>query len=150
MKIRPINDEFAVTEQITVTDVDALAAQGVKGLLCNRPDAEAPDQPAYADIEAAARRHGMTVRSVPVVASQISAGDVQAFSSAYAELPRPLVAWCRTGTRSITLWAMDQSAKGMSGQEILEVARSAGYDLSDTVRKLENQKQSQQESQQTP
>lgn len=140
MKIRPINDGFAVTEQITVEDVEALAAQGVKGLLCNRPDGEAPDQPAYADIEAAARRHGMSVHSVPVVASQISDADVQAFGSAYAELPRPLVAWCRTGTRSITLWALDQAAKGMSGQEILEVAGSAGYDLSETVRRIEQQK----------
>jgi len=150
MKLRPINDEFAVTEQITVADVEALAAQGIKGLLCNRPDAEAPDQPAYADIEAAARRLGMSVRSVPVVASQISAGDVQAFSNAYAELPRPLVAWCRTGTRSITLWAMDQSAKGMAAQEILEVARNAGYDLSETVRKLESQKTDPNEGHPTP
>ena len=70
MRLRPVNDEFAVTEQITVADVEALAAQGVKSLLCNRPDGEAPDQPAYADIEAAARRLGMSVRSVPVVASQ--------------------------------------------------------------------------------
>ena len=140
MKIRPINDEFAVTEQITVEDVKALAAQGVKGLLCNRPDGEAPDQPPFADIEAAARQHGMSVRSVPVVASRINDADVQAFSEAYTELPRPLVAWCRTGTRSITLWALDQAKKGKSGEEILEVARNAGYDLSETVRKIESQK----------
>lgn len=150
MRLRPVNDEFAVTEQITVADVEALAAQGVKSLLCNRPDGEAPDQPAYADIEAAARRLGMSVRSVPVVASQISADDVNAFSDAYAELPRPLVAWCRTGTRSITLWAMDQSAKGRASEEILEVACNAGYDLSDTVRKLESQKSDAKAGHQAP
>lgn len=141
MNLKRINEGFAVTEQVSITDVETLAAQGVKSLICNRPDGESPGQPSYGEIEATARRLGMAVAHVPVVSGQITDKDVQAFGHAYNTMPNPLVAYCRTGTRSIMLWAIDQGNKGMSSQEILNTGSSAGYDLGDTVKRIESGRQ---------
>ncbi|MDP1931525.1 MAG: TIGR01244 family sulfur transferase [Gammaproteobacteria bacterium] len=140
MNLKTINEGFAVTEQIGVADVEALASQGVRSLICNRPDGEVADQPAYAEIERAALQHGMSIRNLPVVSSKIEDFHIRAFAEAYAELPRPLVAYCRSGTRSITLWALAQGAQGMPIEQIVAVATAAGYDLADTVRRIESSK----------
>lgn len=142
MNLKKINEGFSVTEQLSVADVEALAAQGVKSLLCNRPDSEVADQPSYSQIADAAAQHGMAIRNVPVVTGKMTDADVQAFSQAYDELPRPLVAYCRSGTRSINLWALSQGAQGMPVAQIMAVGGAAGYDLSDAVRRIEASAQS--------
>ncbi|MEZ5526689.1 MAG: TIGR01244 family sulfur transferase, partial [Gammaproteobacteria bacterium] len=136
MIIKTVNEEFSVAEQLSVADVEALAAQGVKSLICNRPDGEAGDQPAFADIEAAAKQHGLEIRNVPVVSGQMTDQDVAKFGEAYAEVPKPLVAYCRTGTRSINLWALDQGSRGMPASAIVAAGQAAGYDLGDAVKRL--------------
>lgn len=137
MIIKKVNEGFAVAEQLNVSDVADLAAQGVKSLICNRPDGEVAGQPSYAEIAAAAQQQGMSIRHVPIVSGQFGPIDVQAFGAALAELPQPVVAYCRTGTRSINLWALVQGGKGMPGADILSVGNAAGYDLSDCVRRVE-------------
>ncbi|MDO8273651.1 MAG: TIGR01244 family sulfur transferase [Gammaproteobacteria bacterium] len=137
MIIRKVNEGFAVAEQLNVSDVADLAAQGVKSLICNRPDGEVAGQPSYAEIAAAAQQQGMSIRHVPIVSGQFGPADVQAFGAALAELPQPVVAYCRTGTRSINLWALVQGGKGMPGADILSMGNAAGYDLSDCVRRVE-------------
>lgn len=129
MDIRQITEEFAVAEQLSVADIEILAGQGVKSVICNRPDAEAEDQVNFAEIETAAQSHGMQVRYIPVVSGQIQDKDVVQFASAQTEMLSPLVAYCRTGTRSITLWALDQQAKGVPESQLLATAQKAGYDL---------------------
>ncbi|MCB1664138.1 MAG: TIGR01244 family phosphatase [Pseudomonadales bacterium] len=136
MNIKSVSEEFSVSEQLSVADVEALAAQGVKSLICNRPDGESGDQPAFADIEAAAKKLGLEVCSIPVVSGQISDQDVAKFGQAFASMPKPLLAYCRTGTRSINLWALDQGGKGMPASAIMAAGQSAGYDLSDAVKRL--------------
>ncbi|MES3007729.1 MAG: TIGR01244 family sulfur transferase [Pseudomonadota bacterium] len=138
MNVKKVNESFAVTEQLSVEDVAALAAQGVKSLICNRPDGEAPGQPSYAEIAAAAQQHGMSIRHVPIVSGQVSQADVEAFGAALTELPAPVVAYCRSGTRSINLWALDQGSKGMPVAEILKTGSALGYDLTASVQKIES------------
>ncbi|MDY7099213.1 MAG: sulfur transferase domain-containing protein, partial [Pseudomonadota bacterium] len=87
------------------------------------------DQTAHAEIEAAAQRHGLEVRYVPVVSGKVTDADVEAFDKAMHELPAPALAYCRTGTRSATLWALSQAGH-LSTDAILKTAASAGYDLS--------------------
>lgn len=138
MNLKKINEGFSVTEQLSVADVEALAAQGVKSLICNRPDGEVADQPSYSQIAEAAAQAGMAIRNVPVVTGKMTDADVQAFSQAYDELPRPLVAYCRSGTRSVNLWALAQGAQGMPVAQIMAAGSAAGYDLSDAVRRIES------------
>ncbi len=136
MDIKTIAPDLSVTPQILPQDVGLTASQGFRSIIINRPDGEGSDQPERADIEDAAKRLGIEVRYVPVVPGKMTEADIQAFGQAMAELPAPTLAFCRTGKRSITLWAMSQ-ASHLSPAAILETAKSAGYDLAGLRPKLD-------------
>lgn len=127
MQIHPLAGSLSVSPQIDVADIAALAAQGFRGIVNNRPDGEEPGQPDNATLEAAARAAGLAWRHIPVVGGQFEPEQLRAFSAALAELPGPLLAFCRSGTRCSALWALQ--AEG-SPDDILATARAAGYDLS--------------------
>lgn len=131
MTVKQVTRNFAVADQLTRDDVDQLSQQGIRSIICNRPDGELPGQPAYEEIAAAARAHDIRMVNIPVVGGRLSSEDVQSFGMALDDLPDPLVAYCRSGTRSITLWALDQGARGTPVEEIIAAGRQAGYDLSE-------------------
>lgn len=136
MEVKVVTEGFAVSSQIFLSEMDSIATLGFKSLLCNRPDAESSDQTSFAEIEKSAHALGMKIEWVPVVSGKITQEDVQAFSKSFDRLPKPLLAYCRTGTRSINLWALAQGIQGMPSQEILDRGKTAGYDLTDAVRML--------------
>ncbi len=125
---RKVTEALTVSPQIGPDDVPEIEAAGFRTILCNRPDGEAPDQSDFAAIEAAARKAGLEVRHQPVVSGRLTEEDVKAFEAAIEELPAPVFAYCRSGTRCITLWALAESARRPTA-EILELAKAAGYDL---------------------
>jgi uncharacterized protein (TIGR01244 family) len=127
MQPRPLSKELSVSTQIAVDDIAALAAKGFRSVINNRPDGEEPGQPSNAALAAAASQAGLDYRHIPVVSGQLQEAQVTAFSAALAEMPAPVLAFCRTGTRSSTLWALQ--APG-TADAILETASAAGYDLS--------------------
>ena len=106
MKITPLTPEFSVSPQIRPEDVAEIAAAGYRAILCNRPDGEDAGQPVYALVEAAARAAGLETLHVPVVSGAITQGNVEDFRAAVADLPTPLLAYCRSGTRCANLWDM--------------------------------------------
>jgi sulfide:quinone oxidoreductase len=106
MKVVQITEDYSVSPQIAVEDVAEIARLGFRTLMCNRPDAEDPGQPDFARIAAAAEAHGLVVSHVPVQSGGITPQDVDAFRAAMAELPRPVFAYCRSGTRSQNLWRL--------------------------------------------
>jgi sulfide:quinone oxidoreductase len=130
MDIRTVDTGLSVGPQITSAEVAELARRGFKTIICNRPDGEAPEQPGFAAIEAAARAAGMSAHHIPVVPGGIAAGDVKRFALALAEFPAPVFAYCRTGTRSTALWALSAAGSGQSVDAVLAHAAKAGYDLS--------------------
>ncbi len=130
LEIKTVTPAFSVSAQVTVDDIAELARRGVKALICNRPDGEAADQPNFAEIETAAAGAGIQVAYQPVVSGAFSETDVDDFLTAMERLPQPLHGYCRTGTRSITLWSLAQQRRGASRQELLEQAQNCGYDLS--------------------
>ena len=131
MNIKQVVDGVAVAEQISASDVDQLAAEGFRSIICNRPDGESADQPDYVDIKLAAGRNGMQIRGVPVVSGKIANADVAAFAQALQDLPGPVLAYCRSGTRSIQLWALASASQGVAAADIVNAARQAGYDLAE-------------------
>ncbi len=137
MDIRPLTPEISVSPQIAAADVADLAARGFRAIVCHRPDGEGVDQPGFAEIQTAAEAAGLTIRHQPVVSGKVSDEQAQAFDALMAELPRPVLAYCRTGTRSATMWALSQAGKRPL-PDILARARAAGYDLSGVVRRLAN------------
>ncbi|MGH7023523.1 MAG: TIGR01244 family sulfur transferase [Caulobacteraceae bacterium] len=124
---RQVTASFAVSPQIGAADVGRASSQGFKQIINNRPDGESPDQPPGAEIEAAARAHGLDYVAIPVT-GRLTAEQAKAMAEAAAA--GPTLAFCRTGTRSITAWALGQVATGaLSREELLRLAAAAGYDL---------------------
>ena len=136
MDIKYIAPDFSVTAQLQPQDVGLAASQGFRSVIINRPDGEASGQPVSKELVEAASRHGLEVRYLPVVPGNVTDADVKAFHEAMHELPAPALAFCRTGTRSMTLWALSQ-ARRLSVDAILKTAAQAGYDLGGLRARLE-------------
>ena len=128
MQIKQLTPFLHVSPQITEADLGILAAQGVRSVINNRPDGEGEDQPGAAALSAAAKGLGLAYRHIPVVSGKVTDGDVEAFGAALGELQGPVLAFCRTGTRSTTLWALGE-AWHLDPDVILRTAAAAGYDL---------------------
>lgn len=112
MDIKPLTPALSVSPQIMPEEVRAVHDAGFRSIICNRPDGESDDQPEFATIAKAARDLGMPAVYQPVIPGQITAEDVAAFGKALTDLPGPVLAFCRTGTRSANLWSQlnDQNA----------------------------------------
>lgn len=108
MEIRKLDENVAIMGQPTPGAVEDLKRSGFAAMICNRPDDEGPGQPPYAEIAAEAARFGMQARYLPVVPGKITQEDGAAFAALLAELPKPIIAYCRTGNRSETLWKLAQ------------------------------------------
>jgi uncharacterized protein (TIGR01244 family) len=127
---RRVTDDFTTAPQISVADVAQAAAMGFTTIICNRPDGEDPGQPTAAEIEAAATAAGLTYAHIPVRGAPGPA-EVEAMRQAVDAAPGPVLAYCRSGTRSITTWAIGQAMSGaMARGELVSLGRAAGYDLS--------------------
>lgn len=108
MTITEITPEYSVASQIAPDDVAEIAARGFRAIMCNRPDGESPDQAQVAVIRAAAAAHGLGFAFVPVVSGNIQQPDVAGFGTALADLPSPVLAYCRSGARCHTLWRLSR------------------------------------------
>jgi sulfide:quinone oxidoreductase len=128
MKLNILTPNVTVLAQPTAEEVEQLAERGYRSIIGNRPEGETPDQPAWTELKAAATRHGMEAVQIPVVANAISARDVQQFRVALERLPKPIAAFCRTGTRSALLWALANEA-GLTADERIRIAATEGCDL---------------------
>ncbi|HBV55744.1 MAG TPA: TIGR01244 family phosphatase [Rhodobacteraceae bacterium] len=137
MDARALSSKISVAPQITADDVAKAKAAGFRAIICNRPDGEGADQPAFAEIAAAAKKAGLETRYLPIVSGKVSDDDATDFGKALIELPGPVLAYCRTGTRSATLWSL-----AMAGDkplpDILQAAKGAGYDMAGVVRRIAN------------
>jgi len=95
----------------------------------NRPDGESPDQPSSAVMQAAAETAGLSYHFIPLGRDGVSPQMVDAETEALEGSAGPVLAFCRSGTRSTTLWALSQAGK-VPAQEIVTAAAHAGYDIS--------------------
>ncbi|KQQ14205.1 NAD(FAD)-dependent dehydrogenase [Methylobacterium sp. Leaf123] len=129
MDAHSITSDLSVAPQIRPDDIPAIASAGFRSILCNRPDAESPDQPSFREIEQRAEQAGLVARYLPVTSGHITDADVAAFEAATEALPKPVLAYCRTGTRSATLWSHAEARRGQAEAEILAATKAAGYDL---------------------
>jgi len=140
MDIRKIDDTISVTPQIRVDDVAEAARLGFKTLVANRPDHEEPGQPSMADIEAAAKEHGLEWVYMPVESGNITDEDVDRFAPMIRGAAKPVLAFCRSGTRCTILWALS-AARSNPAREIFTKARNAGYDISGLAPRMAQQAQ---------
>jgi uncharacterized protein (TIGR01244 family) len=127
---RHVTDDISVSPQISLADVEAAAAAGFRTLINNRPDGEDPAQPSSHEMEAAAREAGLAYFHIPVRGGP-TPEQVETTRKVLAEAARPVLAFCRSGTRSIITWSLSEAASGArSRDELIGLGRAAGYDLS--------------------
>ena len=129
-EFRQVTDQFSVAPQIELDDIPRAAEAGFTLLINNRPDGEQPGQPTSAEVEAAAKAAGLAYAHIPVAGGPTPA-TVNAEMALVAEASGPILAFCRSGTRSIMTWSIGQAISGeRSRAELIALGAKAGYDLS--------------------
>ena len=129
MDIKHLYGTLSVSEQIKLADLKAIAASGIKTIINNRPDGEVPRQPHSETLSKRARELGLTYHYIPVISGKMTDENVADFSEVIQNDEGPILAFCRTGTRSTMLWALSQKGS-LPSDAIIKEASKAGYDLS--------------------
>ena len=126
--VRHITDRYAISPQIRPEHLAALSARGYTTVVALRPDGEGSDQPAAADLEAAAKTHGIKFVYVPVTSAGISEPQVGALASALAGDTGKVLAYCRSGSRAARVWSLVEASRpqGLDTAGILAAVKDAG------------------------
>jgi len=121
---------FAVSPQLTAADFPALAAAGYKTIINNRPNNEEPGQLTAEEAQKMASENGLNYVHIPVKMPELTTEVVEEFRTAIQENPGPILAHCKSGTRSCVLWGMVTAKENMMTlEELTECAAKGGYDL---------------------
>jgi uncharacterized protein (TIGR01244 family) len=129
LELKRINDKVSVSPQISPDDIADIKAAGFVAVVNNRPDGEAPDQPSGSEIQAAAEAAGLSYTFIPMGREGVTPDMVAKTRAALADADGPVFCYCRSGTRSTTLWALSQAGE-MDAGAIISAAAHAGYDIS--------------------
>ncbi|MDX6017448.1 MULTISPECIES: TIGR01244 family sulfur transferase [Shewanella] len=124
-----LTESITVSPQILPSDIPRLASMGFKSIINNRPDGEENDQPLNREIERLAKEQGMTYFHLPVISGNITQDQGKQFGQFFMHAPKPILAFCRTGTRCSALWSMSCTELGSFDRRIAQ-ATKMGFDLS--------------------
>lgn len=137
MDIKALTPHLSISPQILPAEMQAVAEAGFKAIICNRPDGEGADQPSFKEIEAAAQQFGLIAHYLPAESGKVRDEDGKAFGQLLNTLPGPVLAYCRTGMRSTTMWALSQA--GITPlPHILEASQKVGFDMKSLVQRIAN------------
>lgn len=134
---RQITDTVFASPQIGTEAIAEAKAMGIVRIVNNRPEGESDDQTPGEVIEAEARAAGIDYVAIPVGHGGFSQAQVDAMAEALGSADGPVLAYCRSGTRSTLLWALARAKAGDNPAVIASKAAAAGYDVS-PIRQLIN------------
>jgi sulfide:quinone oxidoreductase len=137
MDIKNLTPHLSISPQILPSEMQAVAEAGFKAIICNRPDGEGADQPSFKEVADAAQQFGLTAHYLPVESGKVRDEDGMAFGQLLNTLPAPVLAYCRTGMRSTTMWALSQAGITPLPQ-ILEASQKVGFDMKSLVQRIAN------------
>jgi sulfide:quinone oxidoreductase len=120
---------LSATGKLDRADIEALAAAGVRTIINNRPDDEDPGQLPAADARKLAEAHGIAYHHIPVTAATLARADVDAFADVLKTAPQPVVAHCRSGTRTTLLWSLVKLREGADPLTLINNAAKNGIDI---------------------
>ena len=140
--IRKVDDSISVAPQISVEDVAAIKAAGFTAIVNNRPDDEEAGQISGDAIRDAAQAAGLTYTAIPITHAGFSYPQIEAMAEILAGADGPVLAFCRSGTRSCNLWALAEAKNGADPDELIAKGAGAGYNL-DGLRPLLDQLRAQ-------
>lgn len=129
MELQKVDETLVVAPQMQPNELAALAEQGFAAVICNRPDGEEQGQPPLDAMRTAAQEAGLAFHHIPVSGGLFPPAAVAAFAAVRRGTRGKVLAYCRTGTRSITLDAL-ANIRGLSAEDRIAHAKAAGYDLS--------------------
>lgn len=133
--MRQLTDTLSACAQLSQADITALSEQGVKTIICNRPDHEEPEQPSAASLQAYAESLGLQWFYQPVISGQVEDSQGDEFAEILAQAATPIVAFCRSGARCGMLWALSQRRQ-QEPKMLVEHLKSSGYDMPDFFARL--------------
>jgi uncharacterized protein (TIGR01244 family) len=125
----PLGPGFSVSGRLDRSDLEALAQAGVRTIINNRPDGEDPGQLPAAEARRIAELHGLVYHHIPITAATLSRADVDAFAAALHNGQTPVVAHCRSGTRSALLWALSRMRDRADPLALIAEAARHGIDI---------------------
>lgn len=106
LAVQALSPDVCASAQLMPEAMAQAAGQGFRSVINNRPDFEGgPDQPTSAAIEAAAVAAGLAYAHLPVAPGYQSPEEIARFAELLATMPRPILAFCRSGARSGRLFA---------------------------------------------
>jgi len=129
-EFRRLTENIVVSPQLAIEDIAVAAELGVCTIVNNRPDGEEPSAPQGDDIATAAAAAGLNYVAIPVGHAGFSEPQVDAMIAALEQADGPILAYCRSGTRSTLLWALAAAKQGEAPESIARTAAQAGYDVS--------------------
>lgn len=105
-----LTHDFAVAGQIGPEDLAQAAAAGFRSVVNNRPDFEGgPVQPTSQAIQDAAGIAGVEYAFLPVRSGYQDPTQIIAMHELLERLPKPVLAFCRSGARSANLYYTAQA-----------------------------------------
>jgi sulfide:quinone oxidoreductase len=125
----PLAPGLSAAGRLDRADIEAMARSGVKTIVNNRPDGEDPGQLPAAEARRLAERLGIAYHHIPVTAASLSRADVDAFAAVLRDAAAPVVAHCRSGTRSTLLWALTRMRAGADPLALVAEAAGHGIDI---------------------
>ena len=130
MAIEKIADYLYVSKQLDERFAKRAALTGIKTVICNRPDGEEPNQPDFETVKGWLEANGIeNVVYMPIVMDGIDDAALTEFQETIAKSPAPILAYCRTGTRSAMMWALNQTKRGVEVNSVIKAAELAGINL---------------------
>ncbi|MFC3050523.1 TIGR01244 family sulfur transferase [Kordiimonas pumila] len=135
---RAVTETLFVAPQITQSDIDRAAEEGFTLIINNRPNGEEAGQPTNDTLQAYAEAKGLRWLHIPIISGQLTMDAIINTSTALADSGKTL-AFCRSGTRSCTLWGLSEAkSSDRNISDIVAKAADAGYDLGGMVPTLEH------------
>ena len=136
MTVKALSPNVSVSSQISVEEAADAFHHGFRSIIGNRPDGEDPQQPDWAEIEAAAQGAGLETRHIPVSGNAIDEAAVAQFAEALETMPKPVLAYCRSGRRSAILWALSNNGS-LTAEERIRTGKRAGFDFEPLRQRME-------------
>ena len=107
LNLHPIDDGVFAAPQLQPAHMQAIAQAGIRSVINNRPDMEeGPHQPTSEQLEAAAKAAGLEYAYLPVPPAGYTEADARQMTALVDKLPKPVLAFCRSGRRSTGLYGM--------------------------------------------
>lgn len=125
----PLAPGVNIAGRLDRADIDALATAGVRTIINNRPDGEDPGQLPAAEARRLAEAQGISYHHIPITAATLSRADVDTFAAVLRDAPAPVVAHCRSGTRSALLLALTRLREGANALALIAEAAQHGIDI---------------------